>query len=266
MVETENKAAEPCGGCGETNPHRRCIGCLHEFLPKPPHQEEGEVVAWLSQDSEGEAKAYLSEKGAKLWANMGGMSPIEAQPLVRKSDADAALLSQASQIEALRKERDEWRSKARLRAEDGSWELWSDAYAREAVDHTGTMIRAEKAEKELGQVSTAIGSVRWMDPPDGGDVPLSEQVKRIREDLEAAESKLAEVSNSLTPSAETKAAYIGEFHERIEIPNPMFEGNEDDEPETIIESVPVSWTTIKEIMSAIRSLAFLDANGGGHAE
>lgn len=36
MVEPLNtKAVEPCGGCGEIDPKRRCIGCLHEFFPKP---------------------------------------------------------------------------------------------------------------------------------------------------------------------------------------------------------------------------------------
>lgn len=41
--------------------------------------------------------------------------------------------------------------------------------------------------KELDEVANAIGSVRWMDPPDGGSVSLSEQVRRMREDLDAAE-------------------------------------------------------------------------------
>jgi len=45
-------------------------------------------------------------------------------------------------------------------------------------------------EKELSEVSGAIGSVRWMDPPDGGDVSMAEQVRRMRADLEAAEAKL----------------------------------------------------------------------------
>lgn len=42
-------------------------------------------------------------------------------------------------------------------------------------------------QKELDEVASAIGSVRWMDPPDGGSVSLGEQVRRMREDLDAAE-------------------------------------------------------------------------------
>ena len=42
---------------------------------------------------------------------------------------------------------------------------------------------------ELLAVAGAIGSVRFMDQPDGGDVSLAEQVKRMREALTTAESE-----------------------------------------------------------------------------
>jgi hypothetical protein len=113
----------------------------------------------------------------------------------------------------------------------------------------------DRLREEQEEVSRAIGSVRWMDPPDGGSVSLGEQVRRVRVDLETAEKWCDNLRDALTPSADTKAAYIGEFHERIEIANPMFEGNEDDEPETIAQSVTVSWTTITEIMAAILAQA-----------
>jgi hypothetical protein len=58
--------------------------------------------------------------------------------------------------------------------------------------------RAEAAEAALADVSAAIGSVRFMDPPDGGDVSLSEQVRRMRETLEAAERQLHELSIKYT--------------------------------------------------------------------
>lgn len=44
-----------------------------------------------------------------------------------------------------------------------------------------------EAERELSAVSAAIGSVRWMDPPDGGDVTLAEQVARMRQRIEELE-------------------------------------------------------------------------------
>lgn len=53
----------------------------------------------------------------------------------------------------------------------------------------------------------------------------------------------------MTPSAETKAAYIGEF--RINVRRMNDEGYEH------IERVDVPWTTIKEIMKAISDRAAL---------
>lgn len=142
--------------------------------PKPPHQEEG--------------AAGLAERLSD-WRARG----------VSGEDADAAasaLLSQASQIEALRKERDEYRTEF-----------------------------------------------------------LKERTARM-----AAGSREALVINALTPNAETKAAYIGEFQFTIT----TMELDESDEPYECQRMVQVPWTTIKEIMSAIRSRSFLDANGGGN--
>ncbi|KKB80828.1 hypothetical protein VW35_01055 [Devosia soli] len=66
--------------------------------------------------------------------------------------------------------------------EDGYWTPY----------HLASLYRSHvnAAERELSEVSRAIGSVRWMDPPDGGDVSLGEQVSRMRADLEAAESRV----------------------------------------------------------------------------
>lgn len=30
-VEAKVRHSRPCGGCGETDPKHRCIGCLHDF-------------------------------------------------------------------------------------------------------------------------------------------------------------------------------------------------------------------------------------------
>lgn len=42
-------------------------------------------------------------------------------------------------------------------------------------------------DKELSAIAAAIGGVRFMDPPDGGDVSLAEQVLRMRQALEREE-------------------------------------------------------------------------------
>lgn len=52
-------------------------------------------------------------------------------------------------------------------------------------------------------------------------------------------------------SAENGAKYllIGEFHESVEVPNPEFDPEADDDRAegTMMQRVPVEWTTIKEI-------------------
>jgi len=54
--------------------------------------------------------------------------------------------------------------------------------------------RLAEAERERGFILNAVScfGVRFLDPPDGGDVLLSEQITRICEALIAAEARLAE--------------------------------------------------------------------------
>jgi hypothetical protein len=66
---------------------------------------------------------------------------------------------------------------------------------------------------------------------------------------------------SLTAENGAKALLIGEFFEEVEIPNEEYCGCGEcdycidfpDTEETIIQKVPVSWTTIKEIYAKIVS-------------
>lgn len=71
--------------------------------------------------------------------------------------------------------------------------------------------------------------------------------------LEALSKEIEALRSVLEPSAETKAAYSGEFYELVEIINPNFDEDDENEPYTLVQQVPVSWTTIKEIMAAIRA-------------
>src|SRR5690606_41854367 len=41
----------------------------------------------------------------------------------------------------------------------------------------------DRQERELAEVSAAIGSHDYLDPPDGGSVSLGEQVRRMRAEL-----------------------------------------------------------------------------------
>ncbi|MEC9268531.1 MAG: hypothetical protein VX464_20900 [Pseudomonadota bacterium] len=69
----------------------------------------------------------------------------------------------------------------------------------------------------------------------------------LRARIEALEAEKARLIGALTPSEETKAAYMGEFS--IPFPTRDEDGNE------LILRPNVPWTTIKEIMSAIRQNA-----------
>lgn len=88
--------------------------------------------------------------------------------------------------------------------------------------------------------------------PEGED--QGEPTEYIRADL--AESSLAtltarvaELEAALTPSGDTKAAYIGEFKFTF------LAGLDEFGDDLTYENVTVPWTTVKEIMAAIRAYA-----------
>lgn len=73
----------------------------------------------------------------------------------------------------------------------------------------------------------------------------------------ALRKRVGELEGALTPSAATKAAYIGEFTiavERIvnEDEEPVDDGADAPDP---YDHIQVPWTTIKQIMAAIRAFA-----------
>lgn len=85
----------------------------------------------------------------------------------------------------------------------------------------------------------------------GGNDPIGFILASLdyrRAQSEGAQAKVVEaLLEALTPSADTKAAYIGVFGFRVELANA--------EGETYSHPFTVPWTTVKEIMSAIRNRA-----------
>lgn len=77
---------------------------------------------------------------------------------------------------------------------------------------------------------------------------IGRQVVKPLEDLHA---KIAHFTDALTPSGDTKAAYHGEFFFDIE--------DRDEDGEECSRRVLVPWTTVKEIMAAIRARAVGEA-------
>lgn len=71
----------------------------------------------------------------------------------------------------------------------------------------------------------------------------------MRTRAEKVETEFAQARKALTPSAETKAAYMGEFS--ISFPDWDHNGDE------ITRRINVPWVTIKEIMAAISARALI---------
>lgn len=75
--------------------------------------------------------------------------------------------------------------------------------------------------------------------------------------LATLQSENQRLREALTPSGDTKAAYMGEFSIRMMVPS-----IDEDDDELVPHSEPVPWTTIKEIMAAIRKRADHRSEGG----
>ena len=115
---------------------------------------------------------------------------------------------------------------------------------------------AAEIERELELERVRLVGIVERDPKtvmiayeDGDHQRLARAASNALARADAAEGRLAKAVEALTPSGETKAAYIGEFSFTVDFTN---EDGEDD-----YMRVDVPWTTIKEIMAAIRARAAL---------
>lgn len=177
-------------------------------------------------------------------------------------EAATALQSQAEQIERLTRERDV--------ALENYTRAWNerDAQRRRAV---AAEARASAAVEALHDVfmdvqnrtkagmSWGINGHPTMSPASLHKIsqtlfalrPQADAAEQLVQKLTAENERLRE---ALTPSGDTKAEYAGEFSFRHEQWNV-----EGDDTETVNITVP--WTTIKEIMAAIRARSALTQEG-----
>jgi len=79
--------------------------------------------------------------------------------------------------------------------------------------------------------------------------PICSDLLDAKAEIERLKAEVERWKEASTPSAETKAAYWGEFHISDEIL--------DDEGNYITRKVAVPWITVKEIMAAISARAAL---------
>lgn len=106
---------------------------------------------------------------------------------------------------------------------------------------------ADKIQDQLTDIGALKARIAKQDDERAADKALLSETTRERDALREA----------LTPSGDTKAAYIGEFHMGITL---RHRGQED------YRRVLIEWTTIKEIMAAISARAARSALGGEGAE
>lgn len=158
-----------------------------------------------------------------------------------------------------------------------------------ASQSTGNLMRANTATSKLDEVETRVrkhwqayrdlrldiighgpmcrdcadenGRCPHSGQPCDPDEAVKEQIAKWRTaetQLAALTKRVGELEGALTPSADTKADYIGEFQFTVT----MMELDESDEPYECQRMVTVPWTTIKEIMGAISGRAARRLTGG----
>ena len=77
--------------------------------------------------------------------------------------------------------------------------------------------------------------------------------------LRALQQEVERLSEAVTPSGETKAAYHGEFKFQVT----QWRENDDEEWEEFLADITVPWTTVKEIMVAIQARSALTGSAQG---
>lgn len=71
MTEQQAPERKPCGGCGETQPSRRCIGCLHDFgdgnfyEATPPDDRDATIALMIHELQERAEKAEAERDAAR---------------------------------------------------------------------------------------------------------------------------------------------------------------------------------------------------------
>lgn len=73
-----------------------------------------------------------------------------------------------------------------------------------------------------------------------------DETQALKAQLAERDGQLLALRGALTPSTDTKVAYMGEFRMNVRL---RLDGDEE------LRTIYVPWTTIKEIMAAIRNLA-----------
>lgn len=220
---------------GSVRRHEEAWQAMLSASPKPPHQEEGalEIAGY----------AYRDEwRGDRPWS-LTQMRPAETrhriiEPLVLRSAVEALLLSQASQIEALRKERDDYR--AALEKIDAIRDSIIGFQTVGWSDHIYPLVAALKDAGFSGK---------------GYDAMRTE----IRTML-AAETKLAEVIKEKGKLHDYANMRDVQLVDTISLLRRLQHWIEDE----VGAEMPFGQSEAEKFAALVPNSAFLDANGGGN--
>ena len=111
--------------------------------------------------------------------------------------------------------------------------FWEKAPGVRDADRAVHVNNARSGASDWDLEDAVRGRLHWLDGNRAGAAASAERIKALEARVEAFEW-------ALTPSGDTKAAYLGEFKQDV--------GR---------KKIVIEWTTVKEIMNKIRSRALL---------
>lgn len=98
----------PCGGCGETTPAHRCIGCQHDFGTLAAPSDDNARFQRLALSSAGQAAAATAELlEAAQSGPLGAHGPFTAEPVELLTDATKLAIEAARAAGECDEERDQ---------------------------------------------------------------------------------------------------------------------------------------------------------------
>lgn len=140
---------EPCGGCGESNPKKACIGCLHFHAPTTREKADHAELA---------ANAHI--RNLRLAASRDFAVSGYSDGLIVEQDMRGMLLAAAEAFDAILSEI------AALRGDLEASRKEADrlAYGCDDARLAAVEIRATQAERQRDELRKALGDVLHIFP------------------------------------------------------------------------------------------------------
>lgn len=79
-ADAPSQQAEPCGGCGNSDESKRCIGCAHPFTPVPTDTFTAVDMATAAAQGFRDGQAAMEPAPAKAWPALAGIGRDSGHP------------------------------------------------------------------------------------------------------------------------------------------------------------------------------------------